>query len=318
MRTYGQLPAVQQPIGFAGVRREERSAYADSRAFYVDPNNTLSSDSNSGEDPAYPLLTIARAVVLARALKGDTIYVIQNDGWQHGSATNNDIVESVTIPAAKPGLSLIGVGFGSIGVYWEPAAALGTCLTILAIDTYIEGFTFWGNAAQADGIYAEWDGATLFGDNITIRNCTFETTIDTAIELEFSWYNIIEGCLFSECAVVGIASAVGGSGCAFNRIYNNDFLECLGTGAMSLLGGADNNHIWGNRIFNSEAQGGALATLEGIDLTGGDENLVADNYFSCLLPVPANGDWDDLNTAAAGDAWVGNHCMNGLAVSNPT
>ena len=43
-----------------------------------------------------------------------------------------------------------------------------------------------------------------------------------------------------------------------------------------------------------------------------------DNFFSCLLPVPANGDWNDLNTAAATDAWMGNYCMNGLAVTNPT
>ncbi len=318
MRTYGQLPAVQQPVGFEGVRREERSAYADSRAFYVDPNNTLSSDSNSGEDPAFPLLTIARAVALARALKGDVIYVIQNDGWQYGSATNDGIAETVTIPAAKPGLSLIGVGYGTIGVYWEPAAAGETCLTILAIDCYIEGFTFWGNAAQADGIYVEWDGAAIYGENVTIRNCTFETSIDTAIELEFSWYNIIEGCLFTELGVAGIVSDVGGSGTAFNRIHNNDFMECLATGAMSLLGGADNNHIYNNRIFNSAAQGAAAAANEGINLTGGDENFVTDNYFSCLLPVPANGDWDNLNTAAAGDAWVGNHCLDGLAITNPT
>lgn len=318
MNSLGQLPAVDEPVGFSGVRREVRNVRADSRVFYVDPNNTLSSDGSSGEDPAFPLLTIAQAVSNARALKGDVIYVIQNDGWQYGSGTNDGIAETVIIPAAKPGLSIIGVGFGSIGVYWEPAAAGETCLTNLAIDTYIEGFTFWGNAAQADGIYAEWDGTDLFGENMTIRNCTFETSIDTAIELEFSWYNIIENCLFTECGVVGIMSDVGGSGTAFNRIRNNDFVECLATGAMSLLGGADNNHIHNNRIFNSNAQAAAAATNEGINLTGGDENFVTDNDFSCLLPVPANGDWDDLNTAAAGDAWVGNHCMDGLAVTNPT
>jgi hypothetical protein len=84
------------------------------------------------------------------------------------------------------------------------------------------------------------------------------------------------------------------------------------------LGGADNNHIHRNSIYNGNAQGGAAATNEGINLTGGGDNQVFDNYFSCLLPVPANGDWDDLNTGAATDAWIGNHCMNGLATTTPT
>ena len=60
------------------------------------------------------------------------------------------------------------------------------------------------------------------------------------------------------------------------------------------------------------------AANEGVNLTGGGRDMVFENWFRCLLPVPANGDWDDLNTGAATDAWVGNHCMDGLAVARPT
>jgi hypothetical protein len=55
----------------------------------------------------------------------------------------------------------------------------------------------------------------------------------------------------------------------------------------------------------------------GITTATGEENQVFNNYFSCQLPVGA-GDYNDLNTAAATDAWIGNHCMNGDATGNPT
>ncbi len=314
----GQLKAVDQPLGFSGVRRETRNVQADSRIFYVDLDNSLSNDDNTGEDPAFPLLTIARAVTLARAYKNDTIYVNQNDGWQFGSGTTLAVVETVVIPATKPGISLIGVGRGSLGVYWQPAVAGETCLTINAIDCHIEGFTFFGNGSAADGILLDWDGVDTFADNCTIVNCMFDGDIETAIELEFSWFNHIHHCLFQECNTYGIWSDVGGSGAAFNNIHDNYFVDIRGTAAIALLGGSDNNDIHHNRIYNRDAQNGAAATNEGINLTGGTENVVSQNVFSCLLPVPANGDWDDFNTAAATDAWVQNYCLDGTSVTNPT
>jgi len=151
----GQLPFVDEPWGFSGVRREVRNVQADSRVFYVDPNHTLASDSNSGEDPAHPLATIAQAVTNCRAYTGDTIFVISNDGWVYGSATSNPVVETVIVPATKPGIKIIGVGTGPLGVYWQPAAAGETCLTVRAIDVTVMGFAFFGNGSAADGIYAE-------------------------------------------------------------------------------------------------------------------------------------------------------------------
>jgi len=314
----GQLTAVDQPLGFSGVRREIRNVQADSRVFYVDPNNALSSDSNSGEDPAFPLLTITQAVANARALKGDEINVIQNDGWLYGSATNNPIVETVIIPATKPGITLRGVGHGSIGVYWQPGAAGETCLTINAMDCMVEGFAFFGNGAAADGISLDWDGAATYGENCVIRSCLFDEEIDTAIQLEFSWFNHIYNNTFQQCDVYGIWSDVGGSGTAYNKIHHNTFMDLTGTSAIALLGGGDDNYIHNNLIYNTNAEAGAAATNEGINLTGGTNNLVTLNSFSCLLPVPANGDWDDLNTAAATDAWVQNYCLDGPNITNPT
>lgn len=314
----GQLPFVDEPWGFSGGKRQIRNVQADSRVFYVDPNNALAKDESTGEDPAFPLLTITQAVTNCRAYKGDTIFVVGNDGWTYGSATSNPIVESVIIPATKPGIKLIGVGGGPLGVYWQPGAAGETCLDVRAIDVTVMGFAFFGNGSAADGIYCEWDGATLFGENLTVAYCSFDEDIDTAIQLEFAWFCNIHHCRFIECDVYGIWTDVAGSGCAYCEIHHNVFMELLGTAAIALLGGSDNNDIHHNHIFNSNAQAAAVATNEGINLTGGDENLVHHNTLSCLLPVPANGDYDDFCTAAAGDSWVQNYCMDGPSVTNPT
>jgi hypothetical protein len=79
----------------------------------------------------------------------------------------------------------------------------------------------------------------------------------------------------------------------------------------------DDSEIWNNSIYNNTALAGAAAEDEGITTEGGANNMVWDNYFSCLLPVPANGDWNDLNTSVASDAWIGNKCLDGVAVVRP-
>ena len=83
------------------------------------------------------------------------------------------------------------------------------------------------------------------------------------------------------------------------------------------LRGTDTSEIWNNAIYNNTALGGGAAADEGITTANGANNMVFDNYFSCLLPVPANGDWNDFNTSVATDAWVGNRCLDGVAVTRP-
>jgi hypothetical protein len=202
-------------------------------------------------------------------------------------------------------------------VPWQPANNAGTCITVSAIDCLIEGFVFWEGAyAGCNAIYAEWDGATLFGENLVVRNCMFDGSVDIAIQLEYAWFCEIAHNWFQECDTYGIYADAGGSAFAYCNIHDNIFHDCAV--AIAALGGCDNNWIHHNTIFNSSAQGGAAATNEGINTTGGDDNMVYGNFFSCLLPVPANGDWNDLNTAAAGDAWPGNYCIDGPNTANPT
>lgn len=309
------VEAIQDVIGgFAGT------------PYFVDPNHPNAADAHTGLNPAAPLRTVGMAATKILPQRGDVIIVGANDAWYYapgGSGVSADygavISEEVVIPYTASGVRIVGLSHGTLGVMWTPASNAGTCITVHAIDAIIEGFVFTEGISYVglDAISCEWDQVTMFGENLIVRNCTFDDTVDIAIQLEFSWYCNIYNNVFWECDEYGVYVDAVGSGISYAQIYDNKFHDC-GTAAIALLGGSDENHIYRNAIFNANAQGGGLATNEGINTTGGVRNMVYDNYLSCLLPVPANGDLNDFCTAAATDAWIGNHCMNGLQVTNPT
>jgi hypothetical protein len=293
--------------------------HTDGAVFYVNPNHPDCDDNNDGTNPDHPLATVANALTKVTAFRGDIIAVMANNAWQYGEPLDGyvlPIAEEVTVTV--PGVRIVGISqSSSTGVVWTPAHNAGTCITVNAIDVSIEGFLFTqAGFAGCNAIVAVWDGVTAHGDNLTVRNCVFDDTVDIAISLEFVWYANIHHNVFWECDAYGIYSLQPGSGNQYLIISDNVFNNC-GTSAMSLIE-CSNCHVFSNSIYNATAQAAGVATNMGITTATGAENMIFDNYFSCLLPVPANGDWDDLNTAAATDAWVGNHCMNGIAVTNPT
>jgi hypothetical protein len=320
----GLVTSREHVWGFWGTGREGHIYSGDSLVLYVNPNHPGAADGvagagNTGEDPNYPFATIAAALARCRDCRGDTIYVGDNDGWTYGGgggAVNRvPIREEITVDVE--GVRIIGVSSGPLGVAWEPitAAGLGTCISVTALNVYIEGFAFIGGLLGGTGIHATWSGTTAFADNVVIRNCTFDSAIDTAINLEYVWYGEISGCKFVECDY-GVYNDPALNPAAYCNIHHNWFHNVV-TGAISLQK-ADYNHIHHNTVYNANAQGAALATDEGIDTSAGLSNMVVENWFSCVLPAAANGDWDDLNSGAATDAWVGNICTNGMAVTTPT
>ena len=287
--------------------------------FYVDPNHLDASDANDGTDPDHPLLTVAEAITCCEAHHGDTIAVMANGGYQFANSADGyqtTIAEEVTLDVA--GVRLVGIApAGTVGVVWEPvtAAGLGTCITVTAVDCLIEGFTFQGGTPGGRAIYAEWNGTTTFADNVIVRHCMFDPDIDIGIELEFVYFADIHDCWFQQCDTYGIYTDAAGSASAYCSIHDNWFQDAAA--AMSIAE-ADSFAIFHNYIFNTTAQAAGAAANVGINTGSGGHNIVFDNYFSCLLPVPANGDWDNMNSGDSTDAWVGNHCMNGLAVTIPT
>lgn len=283
--------------------------------FYVDPNFPGASDGRDGTDPTAPLLTVAKALTLVQPQRGDVIVVGSNDDWFYapgGQGVSTDyitpITEEVTIPSTASGVRIVGLSNGTMGVMWQPASDGGTCITVHAIDVIIEGFVFTeGVQTGCDAIAVEWDGATLFGENLTVRNCYFDDTVDTAIALEFAWYCDIHNNVFWQCDEYGIYVDTAGSGINYVTIHDNIFHECAV--AMSLLGGCDDNHVYGNAIF-----GNGGGTNNFIDLTGGATNLVHHNTMSCTLGAEYNTTCSD----AGSGSWIQNYLEDGPTVANPT
>jgi hypothetical protein len=287
--------------------------------FYVDPNYPGASDARDGTNPTDPLLTIAAALTKCQPYRGDVIAVMANNAWQYHN-TADGYLAGITGPVVVtvPGVRIVGVNLsGSLGVTWMPTADNQTLITVEALDVLIEGFNFYQGPVFTGirAIFADW-GTLKYGDNLTVRHNHFEN-IPTGIQLEYAWYchlhhNFFEGGGAGNGAIY---VDTAGSGSAYNMIHDNIFNYC--NKAMSIQD-MDYSFIFHNSLYDWRAATGAAATDAGIDLAGGLHNQVYDNFFSCLLPVPAVGDWNDYNTAGTNDAWTNNHCMNGDAVTNPT
>lgn len=311
-------PALSSAISAAGF-----SGLGAGKDFFVNKHHAAASNANPGTNRDLPLLTVAQAVTNARANSGDRIWVMQQDSWQYGAQTQTSIVENVLVPSTKGGLTFIGDGGGSMGVNWQPATSGSFALTVKALDTKIAGFNFWGGTGgvgSPNGILLDWAGGTALGENTIIENCTFTDDLVDGIRLTYTWFLKIRNNHFQGCLSHGIYSS-GSGGIAFVEITDNWFHECgvtqLGIGGAIWLLDSDDSLLSGNKVFNALAQAGASGTNQGIAIFSGARNMVTNNDLSCLLPVPAAGDYDDFNTSSATDAWINNHCMNGLVVSKP-
>ena len=286
-----------------------RGGWAGGKDFYVNKDHASASDTNTGLDSSKPLATIQRAITLASPMNGDVIHVLQNDGWEYGSGFSDTITEAVTVPATKPGLRIVGDGAGSMGVNWTAGVTGTFCLTINAIDTIVDGFNFWGEPVSCHGIYCDWNGVTAYGENSIIQNCTFTDTIDIGIQLEFSWYANITGNHFQECDGYGIYVDPAGDGIAYSQILGNWFHDCAHAMALD---DCDDSLIANNMVYNEEALVTGSAINLGLNTSSGSGNMVANNYFSCLL-----ANWDNFNTSSATDSWVNNHVIDGNPTARP-
>jgi len=309
-RNAGIARGQKQVVGFGEDTGVDDQNYGAPGAliFYVDPNNTQATDyGNAGRNPAVPLATVAAAVALCRDHMGDTIEVAANDAWQYAPHYRpTAIVESLVIPMTKGGIRIVGTGTNPLGVQWEPADDNEACITVHAIDVLIEGFLFTApNNTGATGIHCEW-GVTAadFGENMTVRGCMFYD-LDYGITLDYSWYCQLYGNSFDTIAEAAILNTSVTGDAEYLAIHDNSFLNCVL--CISLLT-ADNNFIYNNRI-NEDGTG----TNNFIDLTGGNDNLVADNYLACTI-----AQYDTTCSDATSGAWLNNHCTDGAPVAPPT
>lgn len=285
--------------------------------FYVDPNFTGVSDLRDGTNPDDPLATVAAALTKCLPYRGDTIAVMAANTYEYGNGALGRLVTiDEAVVANVPGVRIVGVApSNALGVTWTPPANADVCIRVTAPDVLIEGFSFYTPHANNTAIYCQWSGVTTFGDATVIRNCYFDHAFLYGIVLEFAYHTQIYQNEF-RCEAGGgcIWTDVAFSACDLLNIYLNKFHT---EGAAIFLPELADSQIYQNSLFNALAAAAGAATNLGINLTGGADNEVHDNWLSCALPIVAPGDYADFNTAGAGDAWINNHCMNGDAITNP-
>jgi parallel beta-helix repeat protein len=309
---------------------------ANGRVLWVDPNYPGVSDARDGTNPENPLRTVTAALTKCRAYSGDVIAVAPSAYWTYsnlalGRAT--PIAEEVVVTV--PGVRIVGLyPSGALGVPWSVTQDGGIAIDVQAMDVLIEGFQFYDSVHTAPiAIRAQWGGpSVLYGENLTVRNCFFYGfPYGFAYGIQLDWtYNchihdnifqlvataaihnlnaignpdfiVVEDNFFIACGI-GV-NLLDSSSCTIRR---NEFMRC--TNAIKMAGG--NN----NTILSNAVNGDGAGAANFIDLTGGANNLVADNWLGCTLAqyTGPGGTCDD----ATSGAWVNNHCINGDTVSAP-
>lgn len=316
-RPQGQTGAVRGVWGVDFTDIWAHSLNTDAHVFFVQPNSVQATDlGNTGEDPQTPFATVEAALARCQDNRGDTILVGGNDAWIYGggSAWRTPVTENVIVTVE--GVHIIGVSADPLGVPWITAAAAGVCLTIHAMGVEVAGFLFDGDGAS-QGIALLWDGVDYYGENAHIHDCFFSADLDEGITMEFSWNNHIHDCIFQECDDYGIYCDPAEDGFAYCQIIDCEFHDC-GVAIEADASGCDENRIKRCDVYNTAAEAAGVATEEGFNFGNGAHNKVIDCTFSCLLPVPANGDIDDLCTGGATDSWIKCWCTDGPIVATPT
>jgi parallel beta-helix repeat protein len=65
-------------------------------------------------------------------------------------------------------------------------------------------------------------------------------------------------------------------------------------------------------IYNNMINGNGAGTNNFIDLTGGANNFVANNYLACTI-----AQYDVTCSDATSGTWIGNYCTNGPTAAPP-
>jgi len=274
--------------------------------FYVDPNAAGVSDLRDGTDPEGPLATVTKALTLCRAYQNDTIIVAPSSYWTHANTAAGrplPVREEVTV--STPGVRIVGLmPSGVMGVPWLVTQNGGVAITVNATSVLIEGFNFWEDVYTTPTAISAFWNSPPYGDNMVVRNCFFGDGLDYGIRLDFAYNTYIYDNTFQEIAVAAINSNDLVNDPDYTFIYNNRFN--YNAAAIDL------EDVSRCMIYNNMINGDGAGTNNFIDLTGGANNFVANNYLACTIPQ-----YDVTCSDAGSGAWIGNYCTNGPTAAPP-
>ena len=280
--------------------------------YFVD--GTFGNDSNTGLSLAEAKATIQAALDLVR--DQDTIIVMRGS-YDEALTTGQLIGTSAMIDGRGRYVNLIGASptpmpFDTPQLY-NVSGATAT-LRMRSPGWRLSGFRIVGDTGSPICVRIEFDQAagtasTDWAPGTTVDHCVFYGAVDNCSGLDFQGAppdvrildNIFElfetGFAAMTCSASPVANA--------NRcsILRNQFIDCVGAIDMNLTQGSGFN---ASMIIGNVINDGHVNTLvTGIDLTGGNDNEVHDNYLSGEYTT-------DLGryVAGSGDDWSANHSMD--------
>lgn len=240
--------------------RSPRLNFGAGKVFFVDADSTVGSDSNLGEDPKKPLLTIARALVLCRDGKDDHILIRGN-------------FQDSPITITKNKVHLIGLLYGGHQLSYlsriNPGDSDHATILIQANDVEIANLAVLGNRGEGDhypAIFADGDSASphegtrsyihdcyitmltpsgtlycngidLRGDRHTVENCVIDSQ-DTGIRVfklahETSEILILNNIFYACNIAIDIVNLDEDTG-AHGAIVANNMLHAQGAHAETI------------------------------------------------------------------------------------
>jgi pectate lyase len=184
--------------------------------YFVDSGNSAASDSAGyGQNPDAPFATLDYAVGKCTASNGDVIYVMP------GHAEN--LTAATSVDADVAGISIVGLGWGSLKPTFSTTAAAGS-ITVGAANVTIENIRLVANFATGTTTGMTLEAAA---DNCTLRNIDFR---DTSAANEFLIHIsvattvtdlLIEGCTFFTAAGTMSGSVVFAGSSTNTRIKDS-------------------------------------------------------------------------------------------------
>ncbi len=246
--------------------------------WFVDGNTDRGSDNNDGRDSALPLATIAAAV--AKVSHGDTILVMPIQTPSAGA--EGAYSENVNTPAATGAnyVSLIGLSPTGDQVIWGASSETDALLDIAGKGWRVSGFRFVAPTSSYSIFLRRTSGDGQGGSNTLIDNCRFfglgggggidfqgapyEVSI---VDCEFAFHN---AGIAIACSQASVALPYR---CRIERCWFHENLHHIN---MPLNG--FNSSLIRGCIFSANASGGIASTFR-VNLSGGRNNVVVDNYM---------------------------------------
>ena len=305
-----------QPFSVGGVPilsgMGGRGIVAFRKVYFVD--GTFGNDSNTGLSVEEAFASVQSALDVVR--DEDTI-VVMRGSYDEALTTGQLIGTSAMVDGRGRYCTLVGASNGP-WAYDSPqlynVSGATATLRVRSPGWRISGFRIVGDTGSPICVRLEFDQAagtasTDWAPGTTIDGCVFYGAVLACNGIDFQGAppdvrildNIFELFGAGQAAMTCSASPVANA----NRcsILRNQFIDCVGAIDMNLTQGSGFN---ASMIIGNVINDGHVNTLvTGIDLSGGNDNEVHDNYLSGEYTT-------DLGryVAGSGDDWSANHSMD--------